>query len=60
MKENSAIPNKKVFNPDVTTRNNTLEQVRLFDQEKGSKVRHHKIIPKKPDYRIEMGNKKRK
>ena len=52
LKENKANPNRKIFNPDVTAKENVLEQVRLFSNKKGAKTRRHKVEPKKPAYRI--------
>lgn len=43
---------KKTFNPDITVKKNILEQVRLFNEEQGTKTRGKKIDPKKPAYRM--------
>ena len=51
IKENKNNRQKKVFNPDITARENVLDQVRLFNNERSTKIRRQRITPRKPAYR---------
>jgi endonuclease/exonuclease/phosphatase family metal-dependent hydrolase len=51
IEKNNESNTKKTFNPDITARDNILQQVRLFDTEQGTKTRKRRIKPSKPAYR---------
>ena len=56
IKRNERNKREKTFNPDITAKENTLKEIRMFSEENGTKKRGRKINPKKPAYRKERGN----
>ena len=60
LKTNAEARNKKTFNPDITVRDNPLEQVRLFGEKDSSKKRKKTIDPLPPAYRINTPDKRTK
>ena len=51
VKRNEESKTRKIFNPDITARGNVLNNVRIFNEDRGTKTRKRRIEPKKPAYR---------